>query len=106
MKYILSVLCILSLNVFGKNIYVSPNGNNTTGLSPTTAFKTLAKLNSMWASVAAGDFVLFERGYTYNGWIQPVNDGKSVNRITFDALGKGSNPVIVGLYIFDAWSRY
>src|SRR4051812_45622650 len=103
-KLLVTALMSMHFICGAKNLYVSPNGNNTTGLSPSTAWTSINKLNTMWGSIAAGDFVLFERGYTYNGQIAPTTSGSALGRITLDAFGTGAKPVISGLYTLDGWT--
>lgn len=70
----------------GKKYFVNTSGNNTDGLSITTAWTTLDKINS--TTFSAGDTILFEGGKTFNGNLEFDNtDGNSA-----------SNPIFIGTY--------
>ncbi|MDY0083319.1 MAG: hypothetical protein RBR74_09075 [Ignavibacteriaceae bacterium] len=78
MKRILSILYFIVLFtaiIFGQNnYYVSPSGNNTTGLSWATAFTSISSLNAAFSSMPAGSKVYFSGGtdsVTYTGTIEP-----------------------------------
>ncbi len=73
-----------------KNVYyVSPNGNDeNNGKSPETAWKTLAKVNSV--NVGFKSAILFERGGYWRGQI------KAKSNVTYGAYGEGEKPVISG----------
>jgi hypothetical protein len=85
------ICCVLLLSfvstALATTYYVSPSGNdNNSGTSPSTAWQTIAKVNSV--NFANGDSVLFEGGQTFSGSIYiDVNDG-----------GTASNPLTVGSY--------
>lgn len=71
----------------GATYYVSPKGRDANaGTSPTTAWKTLRKVNSR--KFVAGDRILFEGGATWSG------------SLTFDVNDEGSAtaPIVVGRY--------
>ncbi len=71
----------------GKTYYVSENGNDSNdGLSPEKAFKTPDKVSAL--KLNEGDTVLFERGYTYRGYIAARSG------VTYSAYGEGHKPVI------------
>lgn len=78
MKRILSILYFIALFtaiIFGQNnYYVSPAGNNTTGLSWATAFTSISSLNAAFSSMPAGSKIYFSGGtdsVTYTGTIEP-----------------------------------
>ena len=58
------------------------------GLTPRTAWRTLARLNE--DELPPGAFVLFERGGIYRGTI------RARSGVTYTAYGEGSKPCIVG----------
>ena len=89
------LLCLTSLilllglagMVQATTYYVSPSGNdNNAGTSTSTAWKTIAKVNSR--TFAPGDSILFQGGQTFTGGID------------FDAsdAGTAANPITVGSY--------
>ena len=80
--------------------YVSNSGKDSNdGLSPETAWKTLAKVNS--ADLQPGDYVLFERGGYFRGDKQLTstsnNNLGALNAkagVTYSAYGVGEKPII------------
>jgi len=72
--------------------YVSPSGDDANdGLSPLTAWKTIAKVNSF--TFAGGDTILFEGGKVFNDAILHCKSGTAGNRITYGSYG-GSRATI------------
>lgn len=97
-------ICISSLNAL--TYYISPNGNdNAAGTSPSTAWKTISKLNGI--NIPAGAVILFEGGGVFQGSISlDVNDGNDVaNPITISSYGSGRATIQsgagTGLYAYN-----
>lgn len=81
--------------------YVSNSGNDgNDGLTPATAWATIAKVNSSMGSFNAGDSILFERGGTFTGTLNVTKAG-----VTFSAYGSGNKPVLTGFYTIPTWSN-
>ena len=82
--------------VSGKTYYVDAAaelGNN--GLSPESALKTLAEVNSL--KLEPGDQVLFKRDCKWNGGLVIQTSGTAEAPISFDVYGEGENvPVLDG----------
>ena len=96
-KCILIFLMLISTNAQAKNYYISSSGNNSNdGLTETTAWQTIAKVNSF--VFAWGDFILFKRGDTFYGSIVV-----SRSNLNFGAYGTGAKPVITGLSTVTGW---
>ncbi len=77
--------------ITGTKYYVSNNGDdNNDGLSPETAWATIAKVNSFQFS--DGDGILFERGGLWRE-VQIVQKNTSV---TYSAYGEGEKPKFYG----------
>jgi len=79
---------VLNLNVFSQTTYfVSSSGGNDshTGTSPSSAWKTIDKVNQQ--TFSPGDIILFKRGDTWEGEQLEVADysGTETNMITFAA---------------------
>ena len=76
----------------GVTYYISEkNGNDENdGLSPETAFKTIAGLNKVNRFPKAGTSFLFERGGVYRG-----NLTASSKEIIFGSYGEGEKPVLM-----------
>ena len=80
---------------FSTNYYINSNiGDDlNSGLSPTSAWKTLTKVNSY--SFSAGDSILFNRGGIWRGQLIPRGGNKNSN-ITYSAYGIGDKPLLLG----------
>ena len=94
--------CVLSLSTLlaSANTYYldAISGNDGyDGLSPSFAWKTLAKINATVFN--PGDVILFQRGQTFYGSLRPAANG-----ITYDAYGTGTQPVISGLMPLLSWT--
>jgi hypothetical protein len=57
-----------------------------------TAWKTLGKVNS--TSFQPGDHILFSRGQTWSGYLNPSGSGVAGSPIVIDAYGTGDKPKI------------
>lgn len=97
MKRIMFLLLImLAGRAYGANYYVNAlDGLDTnTGLTPKTAWKTIARINS--AAFSAGDTILFRRGCTWNEELTVPSSGKAQQPIMFTAYGLSGEAVIAG----------
>ncbi len=102
---LLSVFIIISNIVSGINYYVSSDGNDSSdGLSESTAWKTLSKLNSVGSTFSAGDRILLRRGDVFYGSLIISSSGAEANPIVFGAYGSGENPVITGFKTLSSWT--
>ena len=107
MKQLFLLLFIIPcLTAGAKNYYISTGSGNdaNSGLSATTAWKTITKLNS-FTGLVAGDAVLFNRGETFYGSIIVNKSGSSGNPIVYGTYGTGANPVITGFTTVSAWTN-
>jgi hypothetical protein len=105
---ILSVLFLL-LPVLGNAVvyYVSPSGSDTNnGTSQATPWKTIARVNTLGASINAGDQVLFQRGGVYRGRLNVNDNGTTTSRIVYGAYGTGAAPVISGSVAVTNWVQH
>ncbi len=95
----MSLLCVSLLTpsaMSAATYYVSPQGNDSSlGTSTTTAWKTIAHVNS--ASLGQGDQVLFLRGGTWREALLP-----QVSGLYYGAYGTGARPVISGADIISS----
>lgn len=90
---------IISVNA--TTYYLSSSGSDlNNGLSSSTPWKTINKLNSI--TLNSGDYVLFKRGDTFKGTI----NGKK--NVTFGAHGSGAKPIISGSQQITStgWTQY
>ena len=88
-----------------RQFYVSTSGNDSNdGLSSTTPWKTISKVNSY--SFSPGDRVLFNRGDVWREQLTVSSSGTAIQPIIFDAYGTGSNPIISGADNVTGWTLY
>ena len=72
------------------------NGNDANdGKTPQTAWKTLAKLNSI--TINAGNKLLFRTGQKWYGKLEIKNSGTQENPIVIGSYGTGAKPVLSAL---------
>ncbi|OQP53476.1 hypothetical protein A4H97_23845 [Niastella yeongjuensis] len=75
--------------------YIDNDGSDSAnGLTPATAWKSLAKVNSV--TFQPGDSILFKRGNSWTGTLVIKSSGSASARITFGTYGSGDKPKIVG----------
>ncbi|MFH1931761.1 MAG: right-handed parallel beta-helix repeat-containing protein [Pseudomonadota bacterium] len=99
---ILTVLIMLSPSWAATYYVNASNGNNNNdGLSPSTAWKTIAKVNS--SNFQPGDYILFKRGEIWREQLIVRSSGNSGNPISFEAYGSGDKPVINGTDLISGW---
>jgi P2-related tail formation protein len=99
-SFLLSFIIILICSTaVATNYYISPVGNdNNNGTSPTTPWKTIAKINSR--TFSAGDVIMFQRGGVWRETLSPLSSGSASGQISFSAYGTGAKPVINGADIY------
>lgn len=91
---ILAFFAFASLGCLAQNktYYVSSSGNdNSDGLSPSTPWKSIEKVNSR--TFLPGDKILFKGGDVWHGQLFPQGSGNDGNPITLSSYGVG-RPVI------------
>lgn len=78
--------------------FISPNGNDAnTGTSPSAAWRSIAKVNSVQPRLKPGDSILFQRGGVWHEQLDITNmNGSNGLPITIGNYGTGSLPVIDG----------
>lgn len=78
----------------GATYYVSSAGSDAAdGKSPQSAWQTLDRVNA--AALTPGDAVLFRRGDTWRGSLNP-RSGDETGCITYGAYGDGPKPMLMG----------
>ena len=103
-KILLPVLILCSIAAQGKNYYISANGSNTNnGLTPATAWQTIAKANASFSLVLPGDSILFRCGDTFYGALVIGKSGTNTLPIVISSYGTGAKPVISGFTALSAW---
>jgi parallel beta-helix repeat protein len=107
-------LVILSASLFASflckatNYYFSSSSGNDSyssaqAQSQATPWKSVSKLNSIFSSLVAGDFIYLKRGDTFFGTIIISKSGNSSSPITITAYGAGDKPVVTGLASITGW---
>ncbi len=87
------------------NYYFSASGDDgkNNGLSATSPWKSLEKLNSLMIRLQPGDSVLFRRGDVFTGEVRITQSGTRQSVIYFGAYGKGEKPVFDGTTKVSGW---
>ena len=106
MKKLLFVLFVFVTTAAGaKNYYISATGNDAnSGLTSTSAWKTIAKVNASFTSILAGDSILFKSGDTFYGALVINKSGTSSLPIVIGSYGTGAKPVISGFNTVTSWT--
>lgn len=82
------------------NYYLSAAGNdNNSGISPSTAWQSITKLNA--TSFSPGDSIFFRSGDIFRG---NMTLGNSVSNIVITSYGTGSKPIISGAQLLTGWT--
>jgi parallel beta-helix repeat protein len=105
-------LLILSLGirVNATNYYFSSSQGNDSRTSiqaqnPSTPWKSIDMVDSIFPSLQPGDQVLFKSGDTFYGSIVTTQSGGTSSApITFSSYGPGAKPVISGLTTISNWT--
>ena len=111
---LISVISFILLSVFSDvtagNYYFSTSDGDDSRTSiqasnPATPWKTIAKLNSFFSSMTAGDSILFKRGNVFTGTITPSVSGTLSSPIIISAYGSGFQPIISGFQTVTGWTN-
>jgi len=108
-QFILLVIFFIALfsNANSTVYYVSASGNDiNNGTSQSTPWQTIAKVNSMMASINAGDQILFKKGDKFYGTVTISKSGAAGNEIVIGSYGSGSLPEISGKKLITGWTLY
>jgi len=100
-------LCTLSIAGRATDYYVSSSGSDSAnGLSSSTPWQSISKVNSAFSVLSPGDRILFKRGDRFYGSLQISRSGSSGSPITISSYGTGANPVLSGFTRITGWSNY
>ncbi len=100
-------LCSLNIIASATDYYISSSGNDAAnGLSSSTPWQSINKVNSISSGLRGGDRLLFRRGDTFKGSLELGSSGASGSPITIGAYGTGENPVISGFTQVSGWTSY
>jgi len=94
--------CASYSRIFYVNATTGNDNNN--GLSSSTPWKTLSKVNS-YTTFKAGDAILFRRGDTWYSTLTVTSSGSSTAPITYGAYGTGEKPIITGFTTITGWTN-
>lgn len=73
--------------------------------SSSTPWKSVDKLNAIFATLKPGDNVFFKRGDVFSGTITAAASGNASSPITIGAYGSGVLPVVSGLVSLSNWGN-
>lgn len=90
------------------NYYVSQEKGNdnrslTEAQNPSTPWKSIDKINSLFNYLKPGDAILFNRGETFYGTLHVSASGSSTSPIKIGAYGTGAKPIITSLKPVNEW---
>jgi autotransporter-associated beta strand protein len=89
-----AIACIVTAHAATYHLDSASGNDSADGLSPATAWQSLAKANSV--VYQPGDSLLLKSGATWTGRLQPQGSGTLTNRIVIDRYGVGPKPLIHG----------
>jgi hypothetical protein len=98
---------IPSAPVYLRTFYINATTGNDAndGMSPSTPWKTIAKINS-YMLFQPGDGILFERGQTWRETLTIPSSGNSTHYIAFGNYGGNVNkPKLFGSAAITGWTR-
>jgi len=108
----MKVILTLTILAFGSIVnatdyFISSSGDdqNNSGLSETSPWKTIDKVNSIFATLKPGDKILFKRGEIFFGTIKVSKSGTAGSPITIGSYGSGEKPVITGFNTVTGWTN-
>ena len=107
---LLVVAAAIAMTANAKNYYFSTNSGDDSRSSEQaqnaqTPWKTLSKLNSIFAGLQAGDSVLFNRGEVFAGSFSISKSGNAGAPIVIAAYGTGARPVFTGFATINNWTN-
>lgn len=91
----MTVIGAAALQPAGRTFHVDAREGDdaSDGLSPGHAWRTVARVNQ--APLAPGDSVLFKRGQSWRGQLQP-RSGSPQGAVRYGAFGEGPKPILLG----------
>lgn len=106
MKITFSLIFLVLTALAGATDYYVKNGGNdlNSGTSDGSAWASIEKVNSVFASLRPGDRILFRRGDTFYGKLNITKSGAASSPITLTAYGTGEKPVITGFITLSSWT--
>ena len=84
--------------------YISATGSDlNSGLSPSAAWQSIAKVNSMFNTFPSGTSLLFKRGGIFYGSLIISKSATAKKPIIISSYGSGNKPVITGFTKVTSW---
>ena len=107
MKKILVILFLFYSQIAAAtDYYVNSMGNDLSdGLSPSTPWKTISKVNAEFYRFNPGDRILFKSGHSFYGGLIITKSGISGKPITIGSYDAGTKPVISGFTTLSSWTN-
>ena len=98
-------LSIISVFASATDYYVSSTGSDSAdGLSESTAWQTIAKVNSVFSVLNPGDKILFKSGDIFYGTLKITKSGSALAPIIIGSYGSGGKPIITGFTTLSSWT--
>jgi parallel beta-helix repeat protein len=102
----ITVLLLFPAMANATNYYISNSGNDSNkGTSAADAWQSIAKLNTSFSAIHAGDTIFFKRGDLFYGSIVITQPGAAGKPVVFTAYGQGANPIISGFTTIGGWTK-
>ena len=103
------IILLLALNspAFATDYFVNSSkgdDHKNDGLSPTSPWRTIEKVNSAFTIFKPGDRILFKRGDIFKGTLIISNSGIACNPIIIGAYGEGDRPIITSFTDLTTWT--
>ncbi|UCE40738.1 MAG: PKD domain-containing protein [Candidatus Aminicenantes bacterium] len=93
------LLFLIPIILTAEDYYVdASNGNDANnGLSPSSAWRSIGKVNNSWSFIRPGDRILLKRGERFTDSALNIRKGGTLsNPIIIGAFGSGTKPIIDG----------
>lgn len=98
-------LSIISVLASATDYYVSSTGSDSAdGLSESTAWQTIAKVNSVFPALNPGDKILFKSGDIFYGSLKITKSGSANLPITIGSYGSEGKSIITGFTTLSPWT--
>jgi uncharacterized repeat protein (TIGR02059 family) len=106
-RFFTLIFSLCSFIASATDYYVSSTGNDSAnGLSSSTPWKTIEKVNSEFSKINPGDRIFFRRGDVFYGKLSISKAGAAGNPITVSSYGTGSLPRISGFTTITSWTNF
>lgn len=94
---IIGFLILFNNSIYAYNYYFSNGGSDANAGTINAPLQTIAKFNSIFITLVAGDSVLFNKGDIFYGSIKATRSGTLAAQINIGSYGAGANPIVTGL---------